>query len=83
MTTLQMVLAIVLIILALALIVVVLLQKGREADASAVQGGSSNTDFFDKTAGHQKDDTLANITKVLGFIFFAVVLATTLVILFV
>ena len=81
MTTLQMVLAIVLIILALAIIVVVLMQKSREADASAVTGGSS--DFFDKTAGHQKDDTLANITKVLGFIFFAVALATTLVILFV
>lgn len=83
MTTLQMVLAIVLIVLALALTTVILLQKGREADASAVGASTSNNQFFDKTAGHQKDDTLANITKVLGVIFFLVSLATVLVTVFV
>lgn len=81
MTTLQIVLSIVLILISLVLLVVILMQKSREADASAVQGGSSS-DFFDKTAGHQKDDTLANITKVLGVTFFVVALATTLVLLF-
>ncbi len=82
MSTLEMVLAIVTIILAIAVTVVVLLQKSREADASAVQGGSSNQ-FFDKTAGHQKDDMLANLTKILGGLFFLVALATVLVTLFV
>lgn len=82
MTGAQMAFAIVLIILAIALIVVVLLQKNREADASAVQGSSSSTmndnKFFDKTSGHAKDDTLANITKVLGVLFVLVAIGATL-----
>lgn len=82
MTTLQMVLGIVLVVLAAATIIVVLMQKGREANASAVQG-TTDSDFFDKTAGHQKDDTLANITKVLGTLLFIAALATIVVILFV
>lgn len=82
MSTLQMVLAIVTILLAVAVTVVVLLQKSREADASAVQGGSGNQ-FFDKTAGHQKDDFLANLTKILGILLFLVALATVLVTMFV
>ena len=73
MTGLQMAFAIVLIVLGIIITVVILLQKNREADASAVQGQSSaamnDNKFFDKTGSHAKDDTLANITKVLGVIF--------------
>lgn len=85
MTGLQLTFAIVLIVLALALIVVILMQKNREADASAVQGNSNMNDnnFFDKTGGHAKDDTLSKITKVIGVLFFVVALAATMVILFV
>ncbi|MBQ9066679.1 MAG: preprotein translocase subunit SecG [Clostridia bacterium] len=87
MTGLQMTLAILLIIFALALIVVIMMQKNREANASAVQGTSSSemndVNFFDKTGAHAKDDTLAKITKVIGILFTALALATTLVLLFV
>lgn len=78
MTTLQMTLAIILIIVALALIVIILMQKNREADASAVQGATTNKDnqFFDST---NADDTLANITKILGAIFVVLSFATVLV----
>ena len=78
MTTLQMALAIVLIILAVALIVIILMQKNREADASAVQGATTNKDnqFFDST---NADDTLANITKVLGAIFVILSFVTVII----
>lgn len=82
MTGLQMAFAIVLIILGILITVVILLQKNREADASAIQGQSSSqmndNKFFDKTSGHAKDDTLANITKVLSIIFVIVAVGFTL-----
>lgn len=78
MTGLQMALAIILIILAVALIIVVLLQKNNQANASAVMGGQDSS-FFDKTKGHQKDATLAMITKVLGMLFGVVAIATAFV----
>lgn len=81
MTGLQMAFAIVLIILGILITVVVLLQKNREADASAVSGQSSaqmnDNKFFDKTGNHAKDDTLATITKVLGVIFVVISVAYT------
>ena len=78
MTGVQMTLAIILIILAVALIVLILSQKNREANAGAIQGATTNSenDFFDSTSA---DDTLANATKILGIIFFAVALATVLI----
>ncbi len=82
MTGLQMAFAIVLIVLGILITVVILLQKNREADASAIQGQSSaqmnDNKFFDKTSGHAKDDTLANITKVLSVIFVIIAVSYTL-----
>ena len=82
MTGLQMAFAIVLIVLGILITVVILLQKNREADASAIQGQSSaqmnDNKFFDKTSGHAKDDTLANITKVLSVIFVIIAVGYTL-----
>lgn len=82
MTGLQMAFAIILIVLGIVITVVILLQKNREADASAIQGQSSaqmnDNKFFDKTSGHARDDTLANITKVLGVIFVLVAVGYTL-----
>ena len=85
MTTLQLILAIVCIVLALTRTIIILLQKNREADASAVQGTNPMNDnqFFDKTGGHAKDSALANATKILGVLFVVAALATTLVLLFV
>ena len=87
MTGLQMAFAIVLTILAIILIVVISLQKNREANASGITGPSSaemnDSNFFDKTGAHAKDDTLAKSTKILGVIFMAVALACVLCILFV
>ncbi len=34
--------------------------------------------FFDKTSGHAKDDTLANITKILSVIFVIIAVGYTL-----
>ncbi len=79
MTTAEMVLAIILVVLALALSIVILLQKGREADAGAVTGGSAGGSNYEKTAGHQKDTMLGNMTKILGVVFFLVAIATVLV----
>lgn len=82
MTGIQMAFAIVLIVLGILITVVILLQKNREADASAMTGQSSaqmnDNKFFDKTGSHAKDDTLATITKVLGIIFVIVSVGYTL-----
>ena len=82
MTGFQMAFAIILIVLGIVITVVILLQKNREADASAMTGQSSaqmnDNKFFDKTSGHAKDDTLANITNVLSVIFVIIAVAGTL-----
>ena len=83
MTGLQIALAVILLILSLGIVVVVLLQKDRQADASAMTGGGLESSFFDKTKGRRRDDTFAFITKVLGFAFAIVSIATTGIILFV
>ena len=85
MSTLQLILAIACIVFAIVLTVIILMQKNREADASAVQGSNPMNDnqFFDKTGGHAKDSALGNATKVLGIVFVVLCMATTLVILFV
>lgn len=86
MSTLQLIMAIAVILISLGLIIIILMQKNREADASAVQGSNPTVNsnaFFDKGGSHAKDDTLSNITKVLGILLFAVSIATTCIILFV
>ena len=82
MTGLQIALAVLLIIVSIAIIIVVLLQKDNN-NASAVMGGGQEPSFFDKTKGHQKDESLAFATKILGAIFIILAIVTLAVVLFV
>lgn len=82
MTPLQMVLAVLLIIVSVILTILVLLQKNRQADASAVNGSTSSS-FFDKTQGHSKDAALSKLTIIFGVILVVLVIVTIAVTLFV
>ncbi len=75
MTVAQIICSILLIIVSVALILIVLIQKNRQADASAVNGAASSS-FFDKTQGHSKDATLGKITIILGGVLAVLVLTT-------
>ncbi|MBR5992103.1 MAG: preprotein translocase subunit SecG [Clostridia bacterium] len=82
MTGLQIALSVILIVVSILLIVIVLLQKNRQADASAINGSTSNS-FFDKTQSRGKDATLEKLTIILGVVLLVVVIVTIAVTLFV
>ena len=82
MTGLQIALSVILVIISVLLIIVVLLQKNRQADASAINGSTSNS-FFDKTQGRGKDSALEKLTVILGVVLLVVVIVTIAVTLFV
>ena len=75
MTGLQIALSVILIVVSVLLIIIVLLQKNRQADASAINGSVSNS-FFDKTQGRGKDASLEKLTVILGVALLVVVLVT-------
>lgn len=81
MTGLQIALAILLIIVSVLLILVVLIQKDRQSDASAINGGASSS-FFDKTQGHSKEATLGKLTVILGGVLGVLVVVTIAITLF-
>ena len=82
MTPLQIVFGILLIISSLAIIAIVLLQEGRSAGLSGAIAGGADT-FFGKNKGRTMEAKLVKWTKIISISFFVIVLAATLVMMFV
>ena len=76
----QMALTITYIVVALLLTVIVLFQKGKEAGASAITGGSGDT-FFSKNKSNTREALLEKLTAVFAvlFIILSVVLSLGIV----
>lgn len=78
----QYVLGAAIILVAIIITIVVLLQEARTTGLSgAISGGSSDT-FFGKGKGRTAEKKLVTATKVLGTIFFVLVLGTTVLFMF-
>lgn len=82
MTPLQIVFGILLIISSIAIIAIVLLQEGKSAGLSGAIAGGADT-FFGKNKGRTMEAKLVKWTKIIAISFFVIVLAATLIMMFV
>lgn len=82
MTPLQIVFGILLIVSSIAIIAIVLLQEGKSAGLSGAIAGGADT-FFGKNKGRTMEAKLVKWTKIIAISFFVIVLAATLIMMFV
>lgn len=82
MSALQILIGVLVIISSLIIIVVVLMQQSREAGLSGAISGAADT-FFGKNKGRTMEAKLEKFTKFFGTFFFVLVLAATILLLFI
>lgn len=82
MSALQILIGVLVIISSLIIIVVVLMQQSREAGLSGAISGAADT-FFGKNKGRTMEAKLEKFTKIFGTFFFVLVLAATILLLFI
>ncbi len=82
MSALQILIGVLVIISSLIIIVVVLMQQSREAGLSGAISGAADT-FFGKNKGRTMEAKLEKFTKFFGIFFFVLVLAATILLLFI
>ncbi|MBR0541877.1 MAG: preprotein translocase subunit SecG [Clostridia bacterium] len=82
MSALQILIGVLVIISSLIIIVVVLMQQSREAGLSGAISGAADT-FFGKNKGRTIEAKLEKFTKFFGIFFFVLVLAATILLLFI
>ena len=78
----QILIGVLVIISSLIIIVVVLMQQSREAGLSGAISGAADT-FFGKNKGRTMEAKLEKFTKFFGIFFFVLVLAATILLLFI
>ena len=82
MSAFQIIIGCLVIVSSLVIIVVVLMQQSREAGLSGAISGAADT-FFGKNKGRTIEAKLEKFTKYFGIFFFVLVLAATILLLFV
>ena len=82
MSALQILIGVLVIISSLIIIVVVLMQQSSEAGLSGAISGAADT-FFGKNKGRTMEAKLEKFTKFFGIFFFVLVLAATILLLFI
>ncbi len=82
MSAFQIIIGILVMISSLVIIVVVLMQQSREAGLSGAISGAADT-FFGKNKGRTIEAKLEKFTKYFGIFFFVLVLAATILLLFI
>ena len=82
MSAFQIIIGSLVIVSSLIIIVVVLMQQSREAGLSGAISGAADT-FFGKNKGRTIEAKLEKFTKYFGIFFFVLVLAATILLLFV
>ena len=82
MSAFQIIIGILVMISSLIIIVVVLMQQSREAGLSGAISGAADT-FFGKNKGRTIEAKLEKFTKYFGIFFFVLVLAATILLLFI
>lgn len=82
MSALEIILGVLLILSSLIIIVVVLMQQSREAGLSGAISGAADT-FFGKNKGRTIEARLEKFTKYFAIFFFVLILASTVILLFV
>lgn len=82
MSALEIVLGVLLILASIVIIVVVLMQQSREAGLSGAISGAADT-FFGKNKGRTIEAKLEKFTKYFAIFFFVLVLAATVILLFI
>jgi len=82
MSAFQIIIGCLVIVSSLVIIVVVLMQQSREAGLSGAISGAADT-FFGKNKGRTIEAKLEKFTKYFGIFFFVLVLASTILLLFV
>ncbi len=82
MSAIEIVMGILIIISSIIIIAVVLMQQSREGGLSGAIAGGADT-FFGKNKGRTMEAKLEKFTKYFGTFFFILVLASTIILLFV
>lgn len=82
MSPIEIILGILVIISSIIIIAIVLMQQSREAGLSGAISGAADT-FFGKNKGRTVEAKLEKFTKYFGAFFFILVLAATVILLFV
>ncbi|MDR3344346.1 MAG: preprotein translocase subunit SecG [Oscillospiraceae bacterium] len=77
----EIVLGVLLLIICVAIVALVLLQEGKSAGLSGAIAGGADT-FFGKNKGRTIEQLLVKITRIVAIAFFALVLGTFLLFLF-
>ncbi len=80
MTALQYVLAILVIVVSVIIVLLVMLQESKQQGLGVVSGGGET--FFGKNKSKTLDAKLSKLTKLCGWIFFILALASSLLVLF-
>ena len=81
MTALQYALAITTILVSVIIIILVLLQESKQQGLSGAISGAADT-FFGKNKGRTMEAKLVKFTKIAGWIFFILALASSILVLF-
>ncbi|MBQ5994312.1 MAG: preprotein translocase subunit SecG [Clostridia bacterium] len=81
MSAIQIVIGALVILASIIIIIVVLMQQSREAGLSGAISGAADT-FFGKNKGRTMEAKLEKFTKYFGIFFFLLVLASTILLLF-
>lgn len=82
MSTVQIILGVILIIVSVIIVVLVLMQESKAELSGAIAGGSSTESFFGKNKKRTKEAKLGRLTVILGSVFGAVTLISSLLLLF-
>lgn len=82
MSPIQITLGVILILISIAIIVIVLKQESKAELSGAIAGGSSSESFFGKNRKRTKEAKLVRLTVILGSVFGALTLISSLLLLF-
>ena len=82
MSPIQIILGVILILISIVIIILVLKQESKAELSGAIAGGSSSDSFFGKNKKRTKEAKLGRLTVIIGSIFGALTLISSLLLLF-
>ncbi len=79
MSIIELILGIALIVLAVIIVCVTITQTKKQEGMTSAIGGTNNDSFYGKNAQNTKERALERLTKILAFIFFAIVIVVNII----
>lgn len=79
MSVVELICGIVLIVLSVVIVGVTITQTKKQESMTSAIGGTNNDSFYGKNAQNTKEKALERLTKILAFIFFALIIVVNII----